>query len=491
MNSLTSYFAYLDVSYPYLVNNTISSPFLYGSCMRLILLLAAALQAVNGFDRSVFREGRLPPVRRLRMDTPVSAPDVWRVRRKIIRGVLTPILKESKKPKERQEGSESDSLAKNAVLFTAFFVAVSATIVRIGGRAALVNVLGLDFVTDSGVKEQVDGFLTSFQSLGEFRYLAFLGAWVLAKSLLLDPITIVLALSSGVLFGGVWEGVAASVVCSSTASLVGFYLARTVLRERALEEISKRPALKAIDRACSKEGFKTVFTLRVSPLIPIPIGAYNYVYGTTSVSPIDFLLGISLGSIKPYFLDSYLGIFGKSIIDNDSSQNDWVLVAVLGIVILVGTLAADVASRTWDEIQREVDESNDPSVNEQSSDLQRMLGVKDSDLPDFMLKAKRALEAAWTRVGGVVQDEWRSINEEDRIGIDISEVVSWDGNIRQEKIKKTSEMDYWYTGVRRISTFEQTKPDSQNLSDYTLESLVFSFALIFYVFRYLSDPKIS
>ena len=62
-----------------------------------------------------------------------------------------------------------------------------------------------------------------------------------------------------------------------------------------------------MDRACAKEGFKTVFTLRLSPLLPIPIGAYNYLYGATSVSPLDFFAGISLGSVKPYLLDSYLG----------------------------------------------------------------------------------------------------------------------------------------------------------------------------------------
>ena len=408
--------------------------------------------------------------------------------------MLAPVLKERRnpsKPRKNDKDSSNEGVAKNAFLFTAFFVAVSATIVRIGGRAALVNVLGLDFVTDSGIKEQVDGFLSSFQSLGDLRFAAFLGAWILAKSLLLDPVTIILALSSGVLFGGVWEGVAASVTCSSIASLISFYLARTVLRERALEEIAKRPALKAIDRACAKEGFKTVFTLRVSPLIPIPIGAYNYVYGTTSVSPIDFLLGLSLGSIKPYFLDSYLGIFGKSIIDNDDSQNDWVLVAVLGIVILVGTLAADVASRTWDEIQREVGEGKVSSNTDQTSDLQRMLGVKDSDLPEFLLKGKQALEAAWARVGGVVQDEWRAINEEERLGVDIGDAVSWDGSIRQDKIVRKEDTQYWYPGVRSIRTFEQTKPDAQNLSEYTLESLVFSFSLMYFAAKYMSDSEIS
>ena len=82
---------------------------------------------------------------------------------------------------------------------------------------------------------------------------------------------------------------------------------RYFLREKSEIEIARRPAYRAVDRACAKEGFKTVFTLRLSPLLPIPIGAYNYLYGATSVSPLDFFAGISLGSVKPYLLDSYLG----------------------------------------------------------------------------------------------------------------------------------------------------------------------------------------
>jgi uncharacterized membrane protein YdjX (TVP38/TMEM64 family) len=85
-------------------------------------------------------------------------------------------------------------------------------------------------------------------------------------------------------------------------------LCRYFLREKSEKEIARRPAYRAVDRACAKEGFKTVFTLRLSPLLPIPIGAYNYLYGATSVSPLDFIAGISLGSVKPYLLDSYLGM---------------------------------------------------------------------------------------------------------------------------------------------------------------------------------------
>ena len=37
------------------------------------------------------------------------------------------------------------------------------------------------------------------------RYVYFLGLWIVAKTLFLDPITFLLAVSSGVLFGGVFQ----------------------------------------------------------------------------------------------------------------------------------------------------------------------------------------------------------------------------------------------------------------------------------------------
>ena len=70
----------------------------------------------------------------------------------------------------------------------------------------------------------------------------------------------------------------------------------------------------------------------------------------------DFFAGISLGSIKPYLLDSYLGLFGKSLIDDPSGggmYSDVVLFAFISVLILVGTFATEVATSTWEEIQTE------------------------------------------------------------------------------------------------------------------------------------------
>jgi hypothetical protein len=53
-----------------------------------------------------------------------------------------------------------------------------------------------------------------------------------------------------------------------------------------------------------EDGFKTVFVLRLSPILPIPTGAYPYIYGTSNLNPTTFAAGYFLGSLKPYLLDA-------------------------------------------------------------------------------------------------------------------------------------------------------------------------------------------
>eukprot|EP00957_Ditylum_brightwellii_P176945 13478277-Ditylum_brightwellii.AAC.1 len=59
---------------------------------------------------------------------------------------------------------------------------------------------------------------------------------------------------------------------------------------------------------------------------------YNYVYGVTNVPYLNFAGGIFLVSLKPYLLDSYLGYFGKTVVDDTaaSATEDVVLLVALG-----------------------------------------------------------------------------------------------------------------------------------------------------------------
>ena len=105
-----------------------------------------------------------------------------------------------------------------------------------------------------------------------------------------------------------------------------------------------------------QDGFKTVFVLRLSPILPIPLGTYPYIYGTSKLNPLIFSAATFLGSLKPYLLDSYLGLFAKQIIDGNSldESRDLILLVGLGALVLVGVFATELANESWDLVQQEV-----------------------------------------------------------------------------------------------------------------------------------------
>ena len=169
-----------------------------------------------------------------------------------------------------------------------------------------------------------------------------------------------LALASGVLFGGVLQGAFMSAFGATVGSAAAFGLAKidSPIRKKGLELLEENPSLRGLEKVIAEDGIKAVITLRLAPVLPIPIGAYNYVYGVTNVPFIDFVVGIFVGSLKPYLLDSYLGYFGKSVVDGSiatDTSNDAILLGALGVAVLIGTFASQLASKTFESITAEVE----------------------------------------------------------------------------------------------------------------------------------------
>ena len=96
--------------------------------------------------------------------------------------------------------------------------------------------------------------------------------------------------------------------------------------------------------------FVTVLVLRLAPLLPVPIGAYNYLYGATDLALADFAPAMFLGSLKPYAFDSYLGVVAKTVVDDAAAQtptssiSDPVLIAAFAFFLAVGVVASEVSS---------------------------------------------------------------------------------------------------------------------------------------------------
>jgi uncharacterized membrane protein YdjX (TVP38/TMEM64 family) len=190
---------------------------------------------------------------------------------------------------------------RQSTIISVTLIAMTAAVLRFGGRAAFVSLLGLDFIKNEEIASQIDQFLAYFKGFGTAEGLAvYFLAWLVVKTLCLDGLTVVLAVASGLLFGGFWEGTLASVFCATLASSVDFQISRVILGDKMKAYIQSRSSLRNIDRACAKDGFKTVLTLRLSPILPIPVAAYSYLYGATSIAYSDFAAGLALGSVKPY-----------------------------------------------------------------------------------------------------------------------------------------------------------------------------------------------
>ena len=142
----------------------------------------------------------------------------------------------------------------SALILTAFVIAFGAVLLRVGGRAALVSTLGLDFAQENPeLQMQLDSFLSYTSSLPiTLELVLFTLAWTVVKVFCFDAGGIVLALSAGILFGGVLKGAVASSAAATIGSSVAFGLAKidTPIRKKALEILDEYPSLRGIEKVC-------------------------------------------------------------------------------------------------------------------------------------------------------------------------------------------------------------------------------------------------
>jgi uncharacterized membrane protein YdjX (TVP38/TMEM64 family) len=316
-----------------------------------------------------------------------------------------------------ETGKPVKSDSKLALTLTAFVVAAGAVTLRVGGRAALATGLGLDFANGNPeLKQNMDQILEYASSLGPgTEALLFVLAWTVVKVFCIDAGGIVLALSSGILFGGVLQGAFASALAATIGSSVSYFLAKvdSPVRKKALEIVEEYPSIRGIEKVVREDGLKAVLTLRLAPILPvIPIGAYNYIYGVTNVPYWDFAGGIFLGSLKPYLLDSYLGFFGKELIEGTAGQSDGlqdiILLVVLGVSVLIGVFASQLAGETWESVSEEIEAERrkKEGLSDEEDDDGLMREMFGFEFPEWVVGAQIAIKEADARMEEMVQTEF-------------------------------------------------------------------------------------
>jgi uncharacterized membrane protein YdjX (TVP38/TMEM64 family) len=271
------------------------------------------------------------------------------------------------------------------------------------------------------LREGLNSVLQYADTVGTETELAlFILAWTAVKVFCFDAGGVVLALASGILFGGVWQGAVVSAFAATVGSSIAFGMAKldTPVRKKALEVVDEYPSLRGIEKVVAKDGLKAILTLRLAPVLPIPLGIYNYVYGVTNVPYLDFAGGIFLGSLKPYLLDSYLGVFGKQIVDGTAGEvgslQDTLLLVALGVSVLIGVFASQLANETWESINEEVErekaekaaaEGEGGEIDDYDGITREFMGM---DVPKWIIGFQLALQAADKRVNTMIEDEYHA-----------------------------------------------------------------------------------
>lgn len=195
--------------------------------------------------------------------------EVLKSRRKQIRSTLrsAEALRNYRLENGYEETEEEKDGGKSALTITAFVVAMGAILLRVGGRTALVSTLGLDFAQDNPeLQVQLDSFIQYTSDLGfGLEFSIFVLAWTFVKVFCFDAGAIILAFSSGILFGGVIQGAVLSAFAATFGSFVAFSLAKidSPFRKKALEIVEEYPSLRGIEKVVAKDGIKAILTLRL------------------------------------------------------------------------------------------------------------------------------------------------------------------------------------------------------------------------------------
>jgi uncharacterized membrane protein YdjX (TVP38/TMEM64 family) len=130
----------------------------------------------------------------------------------------------------------------------------------------------------------------------------------LAGTLLLAPVW-VLAVVAGLTYP-FWTAFALVSAVSTFAAAAAFMIARRFARARVEELVRRDPRLQAVDRAVAHGGWKVVFLLRLSPLVPYAVS--NYLYGVTAIPFGAFVLASWVGMMPGTLLYLSFGAAGRA-----------------------------------------------------------------------------------------------------------------------------------------------------------------------------------
>lgn len=157
---------------------------------------------------------------------------------------------------------------------------------------------------------------------------------------------IVLITAAGYVFG-FWKGLLAVWIGGSVGQALAFLLARYLLHDWVENFVTARwPKWKYIDAVLEREGWKIVFLLRLSPIIPYNV--LNIGLATTSMHFLQFAIVSSVGIIPELAVFVYFGTLADnigSIISGDTGPGKawkWVLLGFSLVFVVAGAVVVKI-----------------------------------------------------------------------------------------------------------------------------------------------------
>lgn len=187
--------------------------------------------------------------------------------------------------------------------------------------------------------------------LGPLGFVVFVLVYALATILFVPgwPLTVGAGFTFGLLIG-----TAAVSLGSILGASAAFLIARFLVRKKIESMTAKNKRFQALDKAIGKEGWKMIFLLRLSPIVPFNLS--NYFYGITAVKFWPYFFASWIGMLPGTLLYVYLGTVGKAGVDAAASGKhrspwEWAalalgLLATLAVTIWVARIARNALRKS-------------------------------------------------------------------------------------------------------------------------------------------------
>ncbi len=194
----------------------------------------------------------------------------------------------------------------------------------------------------------VDWASQTLRRMGPGGWLAMAGAQMLVAASGILPASLI-GIAAGAVFG-LPIGLAVASASTVAGAMLAFLLSRSVFRPVIARRLDRSPRLRNLDRAMGRDGWKLVFLMRMSPVMPF--AATSYLLGLSAVSPRNYLLG-TLGSLPALggyvFIGSLTGA-GLSALQNGAGPLHWALLAtaVIATVLLTWRIGVMVRRSGFD-----------------------------------------------------------------------------------------------------------------------------------------------